>query len=190
MILRTLYAIKQTLHFKDQLKHYTKDLGLQIKIVREITPEYLQTCGVNALVLDFDGVLAAHGEHVPRPEIIIWLQELSHVYAPHKIYILSNKPIPTRIEFFRRNFPEIVFIKAKRKKPYPDGLQEIIEHSGLDGRQVMLIDDRLTTGVLAALIAGVQVRWVTKPYINIKGKTLSELWFIFLRWFERLLVAV
>lgn len=190
MILRTIYTIKQSWLFKTQLKRYIKDPTLQLKSVREITVEYLAAKNVQALVLDFDGVLAAHGEATPRAENLAWLQELSRKYAPHKIFILSNKPNSDRIAYFQDHFPSIEFVKAARKKPYPDGMMQIEILANIPVAQIMIVDDRLCTGILAALIAGAQGCWITVPYINLQGRFFAELGFIILRWLERVLIAL
>lgn len=190
MILRTIYTIKQSWHFKTQLKRYIHDPTLQLKSVRDISTEYLAAKNVHALVLDYDGVLAAHGEPTPRPENLAWLQAFSQTYAPHKIYILSNKPNADRIEYFQQHLPNITFVKAERKKPYPDGMLQIVKMSGLPAIQIMIVDDRLCTGILAALIAGTQGCWITVPYINLQGRFFAELGFIILRWLERIIIAL
>jgi HAD superfamily phosphatase (TIGR01668 family) len=190
MILRTLYCLKQTWRFRIQLNRYITDHKLQLKDVRSITTTYLSAKNVKALVLDFDGVLAAHGEHTPRSENLTWLQEITRAYAPHKIFILSNKPNADRISYFQEYFPSITFVKAARKKPYPDGLQQIIALSGAPATQIMIVDDRLCTGILAALIVGCQGCWITRPYINLQHRFFAEIGFIFLRWLERVMIAL
>lgn len=189
MLLRTLYAIKESWHFRTQLKRYLLDASLQVASVRDLQLSVLRAHNIQALVLDYDGVLAAHGEPTPRPENTTWLQEFSRAYAPHKIFILSNKPNPERIAYFQQNFPTITFVKATRKKPYPDGLQQIMTLTGLPAAQIMLVDDRLCTGILAALITGVQGVWVTVPYINLRNRPFAESGFMFLRWLERTLIG-
>ncbi len=62
MILRTLYAITNAWHYRKILKKYVLEPQLQIANVIELKPEQLLQQNINALVLDFDGVLAAHGE--------------------------------------------------------------------------------------------------------------------------------
>lgn len=185
MILRIIYTIKHTWLLRQQLETYVSNRNLQIKNICSITPEYLQEAGIHALVLDYDGVLAAHGEPEPRAEVIAWLQQFSQTFAPRQIYILSNKPTPQRQEYFQQHFPHIVFVIAPRKKPYPDGLLQIIHQSGLAPAQIVLIDDRLCTGILATLLTGVQGRLITQPYINYKHRLLAEIWFVFLRWLEK-----
>lgn len=190
MNFRVFFAITQAWHFRRQLKPYLYNSNLQLENIRDINPTYLTDAKVKALVLDYDGVLAAHGEIQPRPEIISWLRLLVQAYAPHKIYVLSNKPTPERLEYFAQYFPTLDFVVAPRKKPYPDGMQEIIKISGLLPSEIMLVDDRLLTGILAAQIVGAQARWITDPYINIKARPVVEIGIIMLRYLDRLLVNI
>lgn len=188
MCFRFFYSLQKSWCFRKQLKRYLQDQSLQIAHMQDISRTDLDDRGIKALVLDYDGVLAAHGEASPRPEVMQYLSLYFKNSATLPIYILSNKPTSVRQEFFKKNFPEIIFIKAKRKKPYPDGLQQILMASNLQPRQILLVDDRLCTGVLATAIVGTQAFLVTDPYINLKSRPITETWFIFLRWIEKKLI--
>jgi len=188
MCFRFFYAIRELWCFKAQLKHFMQAPNLQLANIQDISKPELDAHGVSILVLDYDAVLAAHGEPQPKPEIIVWLRQFSKIFAPGKIYILSNKPTTARQKFFLQNFPEVKFIIAKRKKPYPDGLLQIAVESGVTPKSLLLVDDRLGTGILATLIAGTQGLWITKPYVNIMSRPIAETWFIFLRWSEQLII--
>jgi predicted HAD superfamily phosphohydrolase YqeG len=162
--------------------------SLQLVNIQDISKPELDVRGVSVLVLDYDAVLAAHGEPQPRPEIIIWLRQFSKLFAPGKIYILSNKPTLGRQEFFLQNFPEIKFIFATRKKPYPDGLLQVSAEAGVSPQQLLLVDDRLCTGILATIISDTQGIWITKPYVNIMARPIAETWFMLLRWSEQRII--
>lgn len=181
MIRRTIYAIKEAWHFRVALRQYRNDTALQVNNITLLTPEYLQNLRIEVFVLDFDGVLNSHGEAVPRPEVVAWLYTIPKTL---RVFILSNKPTSERLEYFAKNFPNIGFITAKRKKPYPDGLQEIQKIANVPAKSILLVDDRLVTGILATLIAGTQGLWLTKPYINLKRRPFAETGFIILRFLE------
>jgi uncharacterized protein len=188
MCFRFFYALRESWHFREKLRHFLYTPQLQLSNIQDISIQSLQERGVLVLALDYDGVLAAHGEPEPRPEIIGWLRQFCTTFASQKIYILSNKPTLGRQEFFTENFPGIKFIFAKRKKPYPDGLLQIATQAGVPPERVLLVDDRLCTGILATLIAGSQGYWITKPYVNIMARPIVESWFIFLRRSEQLMI--
>jgi predicted HAD superfamily phosphohydrolase YqeG len=151
----------------------------------EVIPEELAARGVSVLVLDFDGVLAPHGNDAPLPEVEEWLGGCAVTLGAERIFILSNRPDPARADYFRRKFPGVRFVSGVRKKPFPDGLLRIMELSGAVPRQVVMLDDRLLTGVLGACLAGVGVVYVTAPYVSLTQRPLLEGFFMLLRIMER-----
>ncbi len=156
--------------------------------LHQIPPDKLKHKNTVILVLDFDGVLAAHGELYPTKELHDWLHKCIDVFGSSKIFILSNKPLPARIAYFNQYYPGIRYIANVRKKPYPDGLQEIMAVTGQPAEALMLVDDRLLTGGLAACIANVQVTYISRPYVHLSKRPIQELFFMTLRSLERRLV--
>lgn len=140
---------------------------------------------IQVLVLDFDGVLASHGELEPCEETIHWLKTFSKKWSPSNIVILSNKPLLERAEFFEAHFPEIEFILNAEPKPYPHGLELIAKKKEVSISQVALVDDRWLTGMLAAAIAGAQGIYIKRPYQNYQKRPFKELFFSVLRSLER-----
>jgi predicted HAD superfamily phosphohydrolase YqeG len=84
-----------------------------------VDPAELVARGLSVLVLDFDGVLAPHGEDRPLPEIESWLARCAAVFGEERIFILSNRPVPVRAAYFRQAFPGVRFVAGVRKKPFP-----------------------------------------------------------------------
>lgn len=187
MIFRIFYAIKYAWKNRLQLHAYINDPALQLANITDLSIDFLRSAKVKALALDFDGVLAAHGEPTPRPEVMQWLQHLVLNFTPNQVFVLSNKPTNSRYEFFKQHFPSIIFIKAARKKPYPDGLLQIQQISQLNIQNILLVDDRLLTGILASIIANTKGIWIVKPYINLRARPLTELSIMLLRTVEIIL---
>jgi len=158
--------------------------------LRQISSATLKQKGVAVLVLDFDGVLAAHGEPYPAEELQPWLHDCINTFDPKHVFILSNKPLPSRIAYFKRHYPGVQYITEVKKKPYPDGLQKIIALSRQPSESLMLVDDRLLTGGLAACIANVQLTYITRPYVLLSKRPLQELFFMTLRFLERHIVQL
>ncbi len=154
-----------------------------------INPETLKTGGIKALALDFDGVLAHHGAPFPIPEAIEWLKRCEAVFGGEMIFILSNKPTEGRRQWFAEHFPKFRFISGVRKKPYPDGLNKTGELAGVPLPNILMVDDRLLTGCLAALAAGARPCYIRRPYSSINHRPFAELFFMALRWSERLLLT-
>jgi hypothetical protein len=62
--------------------------------------------------------------------------------------------------------------------------------TGQSSHQLMLIDDRLLTGVLAACLANVSVAYITYPYVQLSKRPLPEMFFMVLRSLERYLISL
>jgi HAD superfamily phosphatase (TIGR01668 family) len=189
MLQRIFYTLANGWRLRDQLSQYVRDPGLQLPSLKQLSLQNLAKLDIKVLVLDYDGVLTAHGELQPRDDLRAWLQALPQHFTG-QIYVLSNKPTPARQQYFAREFPGIGFIVAMRKKPYPDGLQQIMQQAGVAPRQLLIVDDRLLTGILSAVIIGAHGLWITRPYINIMARPFTESWFILLRWLERSAVKI
>lgn len=155
-----------------------------------VEPAELAARGVTVLVLDFDGVLAPHGDDAPLPEIEEWLRRCSVTLGEDRIFILSNRPDPVRVDYFLRAFPKIRFVSGVRKKPFPDGLLRIMELSGAAPSQVVMLDDRLLTGILGACLVGVGVVYITAPYVSLTQRPLHESFFMLLRILERRFITL
>jgi len=155
-----------------------------------IDPADLKFRGIAALALDFDGVLAAHGAAVPLPEAVAWMKRCEAVFGGNHVFILSNKPTDKRRQWFAENFPAMRFISGVRKKPYPDGLKKTAELAGVPLSSILMVDDRLLTGCLAAIVAGARPCYIRRPYVSFKQRPLAELFFMLLRAAERVFVRL
>ena len=158
--------------------------------VLTLDPEVLKSSGVAVLALDFDGVLAYHGASAPLPEAVEWMKRCEAVFSGERIFILSNKPTEGRRDWFNENFPTLRFISGVRKKPFPDGLKKTGALTGVPLSQILMIDDRLLTGCLAALVAGARPCYIRQPYVSFNHRLLAELFFMLLRRAERCFVTI
>ena len=62
--------------------------------------------------------------------------------------------------------------------------------SGQSSENLMLVDDRLLTGGLAACLANVPITYITRPYVHLSKRPLQELFFLMLRFLERRIVPL
>ena len=152
-------------------------------------PADLKALGITALALDFDGVLAHHGADRPREDTRAWLERAVEVFGAGRIAILSNKPTGERLAWFAVHVPGLRFVAGVRKKPFPDGLIKTGELMGIPVAEILMVDDRLLTGCLAAIVAGARPYWINRPFISLSHRPAAELVFMLLRRLERLLVA-
>lgn len=158
--------------------------------ILELDPEQLHSSGIAALALDFDGVLAGHGAPVPLPEAAAWMKRCEALFGGDRIFILSNKPTEGRRKWFAEHFPAMRLISGVRKKPFPDGLIKTAGLAGVPLSSVMMVDDRLLTGCLAALAAGALPCYIRRPYVSFGFRPFAELFFKLLRAGERLFVRL
>lgn len=184
---QTLFTLKQLQKYKSALRDVLKNPAQSCSNVLTLTPEVLNANGVKVLILDFDGVLAGHASPAPCQDVLTWLEYLTE-HWPHLICIFSNNPSVEREVFFKTHFPTIQFIKNVAPKPYPDGLIYIQEQTNHLASEILMVDDRLLTGILCALIAGVKPCLIKKPYQNFKKHPLKELLFTFFRKMDKILL--
>jgi len=159
-----------------------------IESVTSIDTQLLNALNIKLLVLDFDGVLASHGESKMRPDIELWLQNLAKDYGGENIAFFTNNLFDDRKSYFNNFFPEFTIIENVAKKPYPDGLESIAKKKGILKQQVVLVDDRLLTGMLATCIMGCQGIYISKPLANFKNRFVKEAFFASLRIIERFII--
>jgi len=185
MLHRVLYTIVHCWKFRAALSQFIQQDSLKAATIFDIDMPAMQAQGVRGLIVDFDGVLNAHGANYPTQAAIDCIKNWVQLLGLHKVFILSNKPMQVRADFFATELPETEFIIGKRKKPYPDGVELILATSKLNPNELLLIDDRLATGILAAMITGTKAILIDKPMINLQQNFWTESFFVGLRWFER-----
>jgi predicted HAD superfamily phosphohydrolase YqeG len=186
---RILFSLRMMRRYRHALANIVQNSPSNRQLC-QIPPITFKEQGVAVIVLDFDGVLAAHGEPYPAPELRPWLRDCIALFGPEQVFVLSNKPLSIRIEDFNRHYPGVRYIAEVKKKPYPDGLQKIMAITGQPAQALMLVDDRLLTGGLAACIANVPMTYITRPYVRLSKRPVQELFFMILRFLERLPFSV
>lgn len=153
------------------------------KTICDIDLHFLKNQGIKIITLDFDGVLAAHGETFPQPDAEQWLRECIALFGKDQVFILSNNPFLERQRYFEKL--GVRFMTSVKKKPYPDGLNEVIRQANVNKEETILIDDRLLTGILATCLAQTKGILITQPYRNFSKHFIKESFFSLLRFLER-----
>lgn len=151
--------------------------------INDINLKTLKNQRVKIIALDFDGVLAAHGETFPHAQAEQWLMQSIEMFGKENIFILSNNPFKERQRYFEKL--GVRFITSVKKKPYPDGLYEIARIAQVNLKEIVLVDDRLLTGILATCLAQTQGILITQPYQNLSKCPIKERFFGILRWLEQ-----
>ena len=186
---RILAGFSLGFHYRRELRQLLQRTPLNTSILT-LDPQELRASGIGALALDFDGVLAGHGFPEPLPEAVDWIRRCETAFGADRIFILSNKPTEGRRQWFAEQFPAIRFISGVRKKPYPDGIIKTAELAHVSPSAILMVDDRLLTGCLAALVAGAQPCYIRSPSVAYEHRPAAELFFRLLRSGERLFVRM
>ena len=185
-----IYAIKMMLRSRHCLAKYLKNKAHQASSLLELSPKTLKKLHVKVIILDFDGVLNYYLADIVAKEQHRWLQDCIANYGAENIFILSNKPNNARKKYFTIHFPGVNFIIPRRKKPYPDGILIIQQQTNIHSENLIIIDDRLSTGILASCIAGIKACYITKPLINYYKNPIGEIYFYMLRIIERFIIKI
>jgi predicted HAD superfamily phosphohydrolase YqeG len=176
-------------HHRRELRNVLDSTPMN-RSITELDPKEVKLSGIAALALDFDGVLAAHGSPDPLPEAVAWMKQCETIFGGDKIFILSNKPTDERRQWFAEHFPAMRFISGVRKKPYPDGIHKTGELADVPLSSILMVDDRLLTGCLAALVAGARPCYIRRPFVSFHYLPVAELFFRVLRVIERVYVRL
>ena len=188
MIARILYSCGKSIPYRRRL--FDAAFSRSIARLSDLDPAVPFKGCVKVIALDFDGVLAPHGYPEPTGTMKVWLDGIGRSGQFSRIYVYSNKPSESRKRYFQENYPEFRFISNVRKKPYPDGLHKIIELEGVAPEMVLMVDDRLLTGILAAAIAGTSSLYIAKPLADYSSNPAKEIFFALIRLVERWTIFV
>ncbi len=141
---------------------------------REVTPAFLQSIGVRALLSDIDNTLAPYEQPEPDEQIRAWVQSLRD--ADIQIALVSNNH-PPRVDEFNRTLGLKAYPDSH--KPMKKTLLRAMREMGVSPKETAMLGDQLLTDAYAGLHIGLPAI-IVPP---IKDKT--DLFFRFKRWCER-----
>ena len=144
----------------------------------EITPEFLQSLGVTAVLADIDNTLAPYEQPEPDERIRAWIASLAE--AGICIAFVSNNDWE-RVSLFNRTLGVPAY--AKSGKPFKKNLVRAMETLGAMRDTTVMLGDQLLTDALAGRNLGVTVlivppirdkrsaffrfkRWLEKPFVR------------------------
>lgn len=122
---------------------------LMKKSIYDLTPEAIQSLGVDFLLLDVDNTIAPYGENEAGQELISWVNSIRD--SGIKLFILSNN---------RGNRPEIfasalgIGCRGKAWKPFPGVLKEVLAEHGIAPARAAVLGDQIYTDALCAAWSG------------------------------------
>jgi uncharacterized protein len=182
-ISRVIYTFRMSFRYRFNLAIIMRESTLEHPW--DISFRQLRSIGIKVIVLDFDGVLAPHGDNRPIKLILDWLDNGIDLIGGENVFVLSNNPTLARVEFFGKRFPNVRWVTGFLPKPYPDGLVQIISLAQVSPQEVLMVDDRLMTGVLCSCIAKTRVCYIRRPTMDFSKRTAKEFLYMVIRALER-----
>ena len=140
----------------------------------EVTPEFLSTLGIRAILADIDNTLAPYEQSEPDERIRGWIASLSA--AGISIAFVSNNNAE-RVDLFNRTLGVPAYPKSG--KPFKKNLRKAMTAVGGTKETTVMLGDQLLTDALAGHNLG--VKCIIVPPIRDK----KSRFFRFKRWLER-----
>ena len=141
---------------------------------REVTPAFLHSIGVRALLIDIDNTLAPYEQADPDGEILAWFDALRK--SGIKAALVSNNHAP-RVERFNKTLGLLAYPDSH--KPRRATLEKAMQAMGVSHGETAMLGDQLLTDCYAGKHIGLTA--IILP--PIKDKT--NLFFRFKRFLER-----
>ena len=157
---------------------------LMVTRLDELTPELLQRCGIDFLMLDFDNTIVPYTTDIPTEKMISWLREMEH--SDIRLCVVSNSR-KDRVPRFCAEYGLDCVTHAK--KPFQKGIRECLARYDIPASQAALAGDQIYTDTLGANCAGVLsilVKAIHNHRFLFKCRHLMELPFIILAWKRRI----
>ena len=143
-----------------------------------VTPEFLASIGIKALLIDIDNTLAPYEQAEPDQKIIDWFASLKK--AGISAALISNNH-PPRVELFNKNLKLPAY--ADSGKPKKRALLAAMKEMGVTPEVTAGLGDQLLTDTLAVhrldmvsiIVPPIKdkttpffkfKRWIEKPYIK------------------------
>lgn len=125
--------------------------------VTHITPAFLRSQGIRALVLDVDNTLTLHDDPQVPARVRAWLEEMR---GEGILLTIASNNGQQRVEPFARALG-LEYV-AKAHKPLSQGLEKARSRWGISRREMAIVGDQLFTDRLAGSLYGIPAL-VTRP---------------------------
>ncbi len=140
----------------------------------DITPEFLLSLGIHALLIDIDNTLAPYEQDVADERIINWFSSLAD--AGIKASLISNNH-EERVKLFNKSLELPAYPDSK--KPCSATIHKSLSEMGVSPNEAAGLGDQLLTDTLA--VKRLDMISLIVPPINDK----KTLFFRFKRWLEK-----
>ena len=144
----------------------------------DISAEYLQSCGIQLLMLDFDNTIVPYTTSVPTEKMAKWLYGIKG--SGIKVCIVSNSHNDRVPKFCRENGLDCI---THAKKPFTKGINACLAKYGIAAEHAALVGDQIFTDTFGSNNAGVMsilVSAIDNHNIWLKLRHAAEMPFILL----------
>lgn len=125
--------------------------------IYQITPEFIKSLGVRALVLDIDNTLVTYAIEEPTPEVIEWVNNMK---ASGLMLSIASNNHEERVAKFNEKLG--LFIMCESRKPSRKAVLNASKHFGVKPSECAVIGDQIFTDILCASRSGA-VAILVKP---------------------------
>lgn len=119
--------------------------------IADISPDFFEKEGIEALILDLDNTLTTHNNPVPDAVRLKWFEDMKS--RGLKMIIVSNNH-PERVKPFAE-FLGLDFV-PDGKKPLPRGYNEACRRLGIPKKKTAAVGDQIFTDVMGCKAAGIR----------------------------------
>ncbi len=123
---------------------------------KDITPTFLQSQNICALIMDIDNTLAPYAQAEPDEALLAWIDKLRK--AGIRLALISNNS-PERVQLFNRKLALPIYPDAG--KPHRKYLHRALDDLSTSPANAAVLGDQLLTDALAANRMGMRVLIVT-----------------------------
>ena len=149
----------------------------RIKAITELTPEMLQTVGIQLLMLDFDNTIVPYTTSRATEEMDAWIKNI--LTSGISVCVVSNSH-KDRVKVFCGQYGMDCITHAK--KPFSRGIRQCLERYGTDPSRAALVGDQIFTDTLGGNGCGVRpilVKAICNHNFWLKARHVLEMPFIF-----------
>ena len=123
---------------------------------RDVTPEFLKTAQIDALICDIDNTLVTYDDAEPTEEVICWYEELKRNGIQVAFVSNNNRQ---RVSLFNSKLNAPAFHNSRKPSRY--ALRRAIAAMGAAPARTAVLGDQLFTDVMAAKRLGISAIIVT-----------------------------
>lgn len=116
-----------------------------VETLLDVTPELLESMGVNTILLDVDNTLAFHGSQEPFPGTVEWTHKMRQ--KGFRVIIMSNN-FAERVAPFAAQY-DLPFLSFSIK-PFPIAYFRAIRKLGARRKEAVAIGDQIFTDIVGA----------------------------------------